>query len=209
MPAVIVPDFDAEAHVYRVDGRIVPGVTTILKAAGIGHSDTTDEGFQISDDVMEAARDRGTDIHYACELLDRGDLDWDSLDEEIESFVIGYQNWKAETGFVADMIEAPIYSEEYEYCGTIDRAGWIGDQRIVLDLKSGSGGLKPWHRKQLAAYAYPLKDQEWPLRICLHLKTTTKKGYTAYTFLPKSAEWDFKVFLAARTIWTDREMQSR
>lgn len=211
MLAAVVPDFEHETHTYRVDGRDIPGVTEILKAAGIGHSAESDSGFAISDDVMEAARDRGTDVHYACELLDRNDLDFDSLDEEIAAYVVGYQNWKDATGFVPDMIEQVVYCPEHDYVGTLDRAGWIGDQRVVVDLKSGSGGLKPWHRKQLAAYAYPIKgeNEPWPLRICLVLKPTTKKGWTQYTFLPQSAEWDFKVFLAARTIYTDRLLQCR
>jgi hypothetical protein len=210
-PLALVPDFDEETHTFRVDGRIVPSVTGILKAAGIGHTGTTDEGFEISEEVMEAARDRGTDAHLACQLLDESDLDWDSLDEEIEPYVTGYQNWKDAAGFVPDLIERPLYNETDDYCGIVDRAGWIGDERVVVDIKTGSGGLKPWHPIQTAAYAACIPGAKgiWPTRIVLVLKATTKKGFTEYRFSPRTAEWDYEVFKAARTIWTFKELSRK
>jgi hypothetical protein len=208
-PHIIIPDFDEETHTFRVDGRVVPGVTSILKSAGIGHSDTTEDGFEVSEDVMEAARDRGTDAHYACQLLDEGDLDWDSLDEEIEPYVAGYERWKESVGFVPDLIEQALYNETDDYCGIVDRCGWIGEERVVVDLKTGSGGLKPWHSVQTAAYAACLPEEKWPQRIVLVLKATTKKGFTEYRFSPKTAEWDYEVFKAARTLWTFRELASK
>jgi hypothetical protein len=210
---IIVPDFDEEVHCYRVDGRVVPGVTSILKAAGIGHSDTTDGGFTVPADVMEAARDRGHDVHLACEYLDRGgvDVDWDEGEEpEWWPYLLAYEQFKEDTGFVPDLIEQPLYCAEYDYTGTLDRAGWIGDERVVVDLKSGGGGLKPWHPVQLAAYAYPLKGETWPLRIVVEFKPQLKrKQYKMHRFSPASAEWDFKVFLAARTICTFKELSCK
>jgi hypothetical protein len=207
-PRVIVPDFDEETHTYRIDGRIIPGVSDILSAASIGHSDTTDSGYEVDADVMDYARDRGSDVHLACQLLDEGDLDWESLDEEIEPYVVGYEQWKEETGFVPDMIEQILYNEADDYCGTMDRAGWIGDERVVVDIKTGS--LKPWHRIQAAAYAACLPTRGiWPLRIILRLKATGKKFFTPYRFLPETAEWDYEVFKAARTIWTFKAIAAR
>jgi hypothetical protein len=197
---IVVPDFDPISHTYYVDSRIAPSVTQILKCGGFDQG-----GYEVSEDVMDYARDRGTDIHLACQLLDEDDLDWDALDEEIEPYVLGYARWKEDEGFVPDLIEQAVYCEEYDYCGTLDRAGWIGDQRVVIDLKSGSAGVKRWHPKQLAAYAYCLKEKEWPLRIVVELKATTKKGYTPRHFSPKTAAWDFQVFLACRTLLTDAE----
>jgi hypothetical protein len=206
--SVIVPDFDPESHEFRVDGRIVPSVTAILMAAGIGHTDTTDEGFEINEDVMERARDRGTDAHFACQLLDEGDLDWDSLDEEIEPYVAGYERWKDQIGFVPDMIEAPLYNAADDYCGIVDRAGWIGDERVVVDIKTGSGGLKPWHPIQTVAYAACIPTRGiWPTRIVLCLKA--KKGYTEYRFSPQTAERDYEFFKAARAIWSFKELSKR
>lgn len=200
-PDVIVPDFDPEAHCFCVDGRAVPGVTAVLKAAGIGHSDTTDSGYEIREEVMEAARERGADAHYACQLLDEGDLDWDSLEDDVLPRVEAYARWLEDSGFVADAIEQPLYHKEFDYAGIPDRAGWIGEQRVVVDLKP-AGAAKPWHQIQLAAYAAFFKEGEWPERIVLELGCDTKKGYRERHFSPASAEWDWEVFQAALTIHT-------
>ena len=42
------------------------------------------------------------------------------------------------------------------YAGTIDRVGWLGGRRFVIDIKTG--GKYPWYRLQLAAYANLLDD---------------------------------------------------
>lgn len=209
---LVIPDFDEETHTYRVDGREVPSVTTVLKAAGIGHTDT-EGSYRIPDEVMDAARDRGNDIHLACEYLDRGgvDADWDDGEPpEWWPYLEAYECFKEDVGFVPDLIEQAVYCSGHDYAGTIDRAGWIGDERVVLDLKSGGGGLKAWHPVQLAAYAYALRGERWPLRMVLELKPQLKRRpYRIHRFSAATAAWDFKVFLAARTIWTHRELHGK
>jgi len=67
-----------EHPVYRDGERVVPGVTGIIRAAGL--MDVT--GFN------DYARDRGTAVHKAIELYERGTLDVDSLDEVITPYLI-------------------------------------------------------------------------------------------------------------------------
>jgi hypothetical protein len=213
IPRTAEPDFDEETHCFRVDGRVIPSVTGILRAAGIGHSDTTESGFTISEEVMEIARERGSNVHLACEYLDRGgvDCDWDDGEEpDWWPYALAYEQFKEDTGFVPDLIEHRVYCAEHDYCGILDRAGWIENERVVLDLKSGGGGLKPWHPVQLAAYAYPIGGDEWPLRMVVELKPDLKrKQYKVHRFSPQSAGWDMEVFLAARTILTFKELSCK
>jgi hypothetical protein len=69
-------EFDAATHTYRLDGELVPSVTTVLKSVGLV------EYSHIPQDVLQAAAHRGTAVHYALELLDRGELDYESLDTD-------------------------------------------------------------------------------------------------------------------------------
>jgi hypothetical protein len=199
---IIVPDFDEEEHVYRVDGRIVPSVTQIIELAGIGQSSATASGFEISEAVMEAAAERGTIVHRAIELDSRGELDDDSLDEETASYVSAWREFVADTGFVAVASELRFYERPNRYAGTIDLVGYIGDEPTVIDIKTGSVGLKPWHQLQLAAYARPLETEEWPNRIMLHLRPELKrKKYRDYHFRPETINEDLQVFLAALKLY--------
>lgn len=201
--ALIVPDFEQETHTYRYFD-VAPSVTDILKAIGIGHKAATDGGYEVPEDTMEYARDRGQDIHAAAQLLLENDLDWDSLEEDVLPYIVGLQNWVDKTGFVPDLIEQSFYCPEYDYAGTIDFTGWIGEEYWLIDLKTGGAGKKPWHHKQMAAYAYPLRRHGiWPFRMVLELKQTTKRGYTPHPLPPSETEWDWTVFLAARTIYAD------
>ena len=67
MPHVLTPGltFVPTKHRYLLDGRVVPGVTSILKAAGY-----VDDTY-----FTEYARDRGSAAHAATHYYDEGDLD--------------------------------------------------------------------------------------------------------------------------------------
>ena len=56
--------FDPVAHIYRLDGVVVPNVTGILR----------DEGFVDASWFTPYAAERGTKAHRAIELYDEGDL---------------------------------------------------------------------------------------------------------------------------------------
>jgi hypothetical protein len=207
---ILAPMLDLdENHVYRLDGDVIPGVTEILKAGGYGNPSETEGGFVISEDVIENARERGIIIHEAISLLVKKQLDWDTVDDECTPYVEAFQSWMEETGFYAVESEALFYDPEYQYCGTRDLVGYIGDELVIADPKSGSAGLKPWHKYQLAAYAYPMSERgtKWPRRIMLHLKKDGK--CKPHEFPRAKASWDMEVFLACRTLWLARELEAR
>lgn len=205
-PEIIVPDFDEETHTYRVDGRVVIGVTDTLKYGPWKGANETESGWVVSDEVMENAADRGKVIHAAIALLNEGRLDWDSVDDECLAYVEAYSDWMHDVGYVPLASEEIGYCESKDYCYTRDGRGLIGERQVVVDIKTGSAGLKPWHKNQLAAYAYPLATEDnegvlqWPDRIMLHLKPNGKAK--PYHFSVKSAAWDFEVFMACRTLAT-------
>lgn len=201
---VIRPDFDPEEHIYRVDGRIVPSVTEIL--AGVGLSDNTKAGaWEIDPDVLANAADRGTMVHLAIELDCTGELDEDTVDDEIWPYLEAWRQFVDDTGFLPVANELRFYHPRLDYCGTADMIGYMGDQLTVLDLKTGSIGLKPWHKYQLAAYAAAITKEgdTWPHRMMLHLRPELKrKRYREYNFSTESAANDWRIFSAARLVYS-------
>lgn len=206
------PDFDEETHTYRVDGRVVPSVTQILKFGPWKGVDETDSGFVIAEDVIENARERGHRVHKAIELLNGGVLDWDTVDADDLPYVEAYADWRDEFGYVAEASELIGYSDLFDYGFTLDSFGYLPEGPVVVDIKTGSAGLKPWHKYQLAAYAYPLTWEEegrtrWPLRIMLHLKSNGKAK--PYRFGEKTAMWDWEVFQSCRKLQTALTLDTR
>lgn len=142
--------FDPESHIYRVDGRIIPGVTTILKGLTPDY-----DAFMSSAE----ARRRGKLVHALTAVMDgRGDLWPDDLKEEEEEdmAVAGYTDawfkFKKDTGVSIDpdWIERPVHHESYGYAGTVDRVVQWGDRRVLIDIKTGS--YHHTHELQLAGY---------------------------------------------------------
>jgi hypothetical protein len=132
-----------ESHVYSVDGRRVPGVTTVLAAERL-----IDSRFF----TPEAAQ-RGTAVHAAVEQDDRGILDEAFLDPRILPYLEGWRRFKRDNGFVPKLSEIRMYSPVLDVAGTADSIGMMkGILGITLvDVKSGVPS--PATSLQTAAYA--------------------------------------------------------
>jgi len=207
---IVRPDFDSESHTYRVDGIIRPGVSQILSAAGLTEDYSSLDERRIA--AINNAADRGTMVHLAVALDCCGELDEDSVDDEIWPYLESWRDFVADTGFVPVANELVFYEPESDYCGTTDLPGYIGNRFTIADLKTGSVGLKPSHKYATVAYARPffLQEGTWPDRLIIHLRPELKrKKYREYHFSPAAAEWDWKVFAAARTIMTAKELDGK
>jgi len=103
-------DFDAELHVYRDVGEIVPSVTQILFDMGCISEFST---------FSEFARDRGTAVHAACALLPER-LDWSTVDDRCLPYVQSFQRWLETTkaGILAQ--EQRVYLLDVDVAGTLD-----------------------------------------------------------------------------------------
>ena len=137
--------FDEESHTYYVDDRLVPSVNQVMEGVGV-----QDYSF-----IPAHERDwyftRGSFVHYAVELLLKGELDWDSLDERIVGYVRAAERFIKDTGFKPICIEKPLYHPDWGYAGTGDVVGTIDGREIVADWKSGI--VSSWVKWQTGAYA--------------------------------------------------------
>lgn len=109
--------FNAETHTYYVDGLKIPGVTSILKGAGLI------DFSMVPTDILERAFKFGTAVHLATELDDRDNLDIVSLDAPLLPYILAWRKFKQDMGCKILSIEERVYSAKYRYCGTLDRRG--------------------------------------------------------------------------------------
>ena len=147
----------SDAHVYTDEtGKVWPNVTSILKDAGI-----VDTRF-----FDTYSRDRGKAVHLATALYDRGDLDEDSVDPIVRPYLDAWIRFRAESGFVPEMIERIVWNENFLYAGTLDRTGTITGRQVLLDIKSGAA--QPYTALQTVAYAECLDGNYQRYAIELH-----------------------------------------
>lgn len=153
-----------KAHIrYKdKDGKIVPGVTTVLgvinKPAlvkwannlglqGIDSSAYVDETAKIGTLAHEMIQ-----AHLGGDAVDFGAYSKDQI-STAENSLLSYYEWERRLGRKIETIhiELPLVSEEYKVGGTIDWYGKIGDDYWLIDIKTAKG-LFPEHTMQVSAY---------------------------------------------------------
>ena len=140
--------FDADRHVYSVQGRPVPRVTQVLHAAGLGA-----DYSMVPPQVVERKRTIGQFVHMATQYLDDGSLDLASVDPELELYLAAYQRFLRESGFQPQLIEHRVVgSIGGMLCGgTVDRVGVMNGKLWIIDLKCVDR-LYPGFAVQTAGY---------------------------------------------------------
>lgn len=186
--------FDPAEHKYFLDpeGLELPGVTDTLARAGFI------DWSMVPPRVLEAARQRGTDVHAALHFLDDGELDEDTLDPAYHGYVMAYLRFKRDADFEPELVEHRAWSKAYRYAGTFDRTGTLpiktgGRRKIVLDFKTGV--VLPAHKLQLAAYAALLPDPRSYGRIALELHDDS--NYKVHEYPVEEFQRDLSVFAGA------------
>ena len=122
--------FDPEVHEYRVDNRVLPSVTTIVDSGGLWP-------FGKADEDPSFYMERGRNVHLACELHDRGELDETTLDETTGPRLESWKKFRRESNAQIIANECPLYHRTMGYAGTMDRVIQWGALIGILDLKCG------------------------------------------------------------------------
>jgi hypothetical protein len=178
----MMPVLRESDHTYWLDGKQVPGVTSIL--APLSNFDF------VSADVLKAAADFGTAVHLACELDDYGTLDEEELDPALAPYLSAWRKFSAEHKVQWTAIEELVYHPSLRYAGKLDRYGVVDGTSAVVDIKS-SAALYPSVGPQLAAYLRAIPDA-LPLtkRLAVQLRpdaTYVLKEYTSALDFPAFA----------------------
>lgn len=150
----------AKAHQrYKVDGKPVPGVTTViglrakpalvkwannLGLAGVDVTKFTDDKASIGTLAHQMILD-----HFMERKTDTSDYTPNQVDAA-ENSLLSFFEWEKGKTITPVLIEAPLTST-IGYGGTIDLYAVIDGVRTLVDFKTGSG-IYDEHYYQLAAY---------------------------------------------------------
>ena len=93
---------------------------------------------RVDPELLERARRFGQHVHAATDLLDRNNLDEETLDSGLVAHLDGYKLFLLETGFTVTHSEEQLYNPRQKYAGTLDKRGIWKGTTWVLDLKSGA-----------------------------------------------------------------------
>ena len=171
--------FSERAHRYWLDGKPIPGVTTILgkglpKPAipywaartvaeyvtdnpdGVEQLRTLGRGPMVAAlkgipwQVRDEAAIRGTEVHALAERLVLGEAV--EVPEHVHGHVDGYARWLDTVNLTPLATEAPCYHRAEWYAGTFDLLAEMNGETWLLDVKTSSG-IYGNYALQLAAYA--------------------------------------------------------
>lgn len=132
--------FDPAEHKYTLDGMELISVTRVLELSGIAD-------YRFS---SEEAKTRGSFVHQATELIDRGTLDWSALDPILVPHCKAYQAFVEDVRPEILLSERPMYHAQYLFAGTLDRAMRINGRTSIVDFSTGDP--PPAKRVQVATY---------------------------------------------------------
>lgn len=160
--------FDPETHTYRLDGRVVPSVTQILKGVYPGVY------ANIPPAVLERKARLGTAVHKAIELeLDGGRLDWDNLHPEVRPYMLSWAKWWRRHSVTEGCSETQFYSSA-GYAGTRDFRAIVDGRSHLIDWKITSNKV-PTHDLQITAYNYGSEAQS-DVCGCLYLRSDGERA---------------------------------
>lgn len=179
--------FYEKSHIYMLDGKQIPCVSDLCRFL---HKEIYKDAPLWQ---MEAAADRGTEVHRATELLDKTGTA--EISEEYAPYLEAYAAFRREHDVEWELIEHPDHHPVHGYAGTIDRYGKVDGFATLLDIKTTWKVHKPLCSASLNLYRMMLESRQRTVErlLILHLK---KDG--TYKLIP--FEFDDGVPLALITL---------
>lgn len=172
--------FDEAGHIYRLNGLVIPSVTTLMKPLSDDFYRTVDP------DVLDRAARRGTAIHNAVENFTTFGI------QDIAPQYAGYfqsflQWWELRKPEPLAM-EHRVYHKILRYAGTADLICVIGGRLTLVDYKSSAQVNSKLCAVQLEGYDRAFESQGVKVddRLILHL---SKSGYQEVPFQRSSKCW--------------------
>ena len=181
--------FDAATHTYTLAGRKLPSVSEIIAPL--------QDFSMVPADVLAAACEFGKNVHAACDLYNRDQLDWDSLDPALAPYVRAWVKFLEQTGAVVIASECRVYDDQLGYAGTPDIILAWGARTVVPDLKATAVVPRTVgiHTSAYAkAYARMHECRE-PQRYCIHLQEDRFRSHK------RDDPSDWSMFLSCLNVW--------
>jgi hypothetical protein len=194
-----------------------PSVTTIIgdsfpKGIGFQKYLANQESYESSQDILKAAGKRGTNVHEATEVLERGHILYrDNFTLEEWTMLQGFVAWHKKYNPRPIHIERGWVSDQLETGGTIDRVYDIQGDIVVLDIKTSSAVHQNYFC-QVAVYDRLLTEHTTLVAdytAILRLAPKKKDGYEYVLRDRDEIEEDFAVFQSVQKIWKYRNPKAK
>ena len=183
--AITIPDFlelafEEHRHIYRLNGLIIPSVTTIMNPL-------SDDFYRtISPAVLDHAAKRGTAIHNAIENYTAFGIQ--DIAPQYAGYFSAFLKWWEYRKPKPLAMEHRIYHKILRYAGTADLICLIDGELTLVDYKSSAQVNKKLCAVQLEGYdrAFESHGIKIDNRMILHLSDT---GYQEVTFQRSAKCW--------------------
>jgi hypothetical protein len=153
---------------------------------------------KIPPDTLQAASERGTEVHDACAMIAHG-IPWFPITNQtraIAGYVESYKKWFERIVASTVLLEKRMFSEAHGYCGQLDLVVDIGGgENWLVDLKTPVIKSKSW-RVQIAAYQMLCVSNEIKVDRCGSLRLDKNGKLPRMDWYEGSAEKDFNIFLS-------------
>lgn len=189
-------DYHEKTHSYFVGDERYPSINEFADSLLGNEFEKVDKYYA----------QRGTAIHMLCEAVSKDrelDISEMGLAEDVEGFVIAWDNFLRSTQWESVAIEEAIYSDRYQIAGRPDAIGHFpGGELTVLDIKSGAH--RPRYDFCSAGYltvANEYYEEEIVDRVYVHVK---KDGTFAVNHAKRKNDMTAFTHAAQFKLWRDK-----
>ncbi len=192
LPELSELTFDAPTHTYKLDGLVIPSVSTIMEPLKV-------ELYKgICDSTLKDAADKGTIVHNVIENWIKFGIN--DTPHEYRGYFDGFlEFWNKNEPHVIGS-ELRIYHKLLRYGGTIDLLAYIEDKLTLIDFKSTYTVSDMTCGVQLEAYAQALASHNIKVerKMILQLKKDGKEKKIEY---PVNDPQRWRVFGSLKTMY--------
>lgn len=178
-------EFEEETHTYKVNGEVLPSITTITGIL------SNIEYKEIDPEILKRAGIKGSKVHKAIEDY----ILWKDYELEIEYEPFMEQFKKALEKEKFEPIKTEFRLTNGEVCGTLDNMSKLDDKIIIIDYKTTATIHKKLLEAQFGGYKLlcdynGIKIDKW------YGLFLNKKGYKFLEIQP-----DVDIFLKCKYIY--------
>ena len=179
--------FVEDNHVYTLKNAQIMSVTQIMSPLNSKIYDG------ISSEVMKNAANRGTNVHYACEMFDNYNVS--ECKKENINYFNAYKQFKIDYNVQTIKNEIKLFHKTLLFAGAIDLISIVNGKATLIDIKTTAVLHNKLVAVQLAGYLDALRSYDLDVEqvAVLQLKNDGTYDY-------KIVEPDLKTFYACMRI---------
>lgn len=152
--------------------------------------------------ASKQATDLGSLAHEWIDLFLQGEDPPMPRNEKLRATIKSWIEWAEQQHIEPYETEFKVYSREHRYAGTCDFDGMVGEERCIVDWKTGKGKVYPEHRLQTAAYLYAREEELGCKYDARYVVVLPKDGgdITVERLDNEWLDWDMDGFLGAMAL---------